>query len=141
VQVPTEVAWPGQDPLFPFDWSDRLGEWYADARLTKAPEAGHFVPLEAPDLMAAALIRLLEPPEILVDATGWRDAPAHEIGRRRHHRQSMSTLGPIYRLGAGVELSAPTTLTTPPLQAFTSRTGGRAAGRNIGCIKDARDSR
>ena len=32
VQVPIEVVWPGQDPLLPFEWSDRLGEWYADVR-------------------------------------------------------------------------------------------------------------
>ncbi|SDN99547.1 Pimeloyl-ACP methyl ester carboxylesterase [Klenkia soli] len=60
VQVPVEVVWPGQDPLFPAEWSDRLGEWYSDVALTHVPASGHFVPLEAPDAVADAVLRLWE---------------------------------------------------------------------------------
>lgn len=60
VQVPVEVIWPGQDPLFPAAWADRLDEWYADLRLVQAPWSGHFVPLEAPALVADAVHGLLD---------------------------------------------------------------------------------
>jgi len=53
--VPTTVLWPEHDPLFPREWSDRIGEFFADARLTWLDGAGHFSPLEAPDTFAAAV--------------------------------------------------------------------------------------
>jgi pimeloyl-ACP methyl ester carboxylesterase len=53
--VPTTVLWPGHDPLFPVEWSDRLAEFFAAADLRLLPEAGHFSPLEAPDAVAAAI--------------------------------------------------------------------------------------
>ncbi|HTY72512.1 MAG TPA: alpha/beta hydrolase [Actinomycetes bacterium] len=59
VAVPAEVLWPEHDPLFPPEWSDRLGEWYAEARLTILPGCGHFVPLEAPEAFADAVRRAL----------------------------------------------------------------------------------
>jgi pimeloyl-ACP methyl ester carboxylesterase len=55
VQLPTTVLWPGHDPLFPVAWSDRIGDFFADARLQLLPEAGHFAPLEAPGHFAAAI--------------------------------------------------------------------------------------
>ncbi len=55
IAVPTTVLWPEHDPLFPPAWSDRLGEFFADATLTPLPGVGHFVPLEAPQDLAAAI--------------------------------------------------------------------------------------
>src|ERR1700733_6050975 len=55
IAVPTTVFWPEHDPLFPPAWSDRLGEFFADATLTPLPGVGHFVPLEAPQDLAAAI--------------------------------------------------------------------------------------
>jgi pimeloyl-ACP methyl ester carboxylesterase len=55
LRVPVHVLWPGHDPLFPQEWSDRLGEFFADVTLTPLPEAGHFVPLEAPEEFASAV--------------------------------------------------------------------------------------
>jgi pimeloyl-ACP methyl ester carboxylesterase len=52
VHVPTTVLWPGHDPLFPVAWSDRLGEFFDDARLRMMPSAGHFSPLEDPEAFA-----------------------------------------------------------------------------------------
>ena len=46
ITVPTTVLWPAHDPLFPPAWSDRIGEFFADARLIRLPGAGHFTPLE-----------------------------------------------------------------------------------------------
>lgn len=55
ITVPTTVLWPSHDPLFPPAWSDRIGEFFADARLIRLPGAGHFTPLERPDEFAAAV--------------------------------------------------------------------------------------
>jgi pimeloyl-ACP methyl ester carboxylesterase len=55
IATPTTVLWPAHDPLFPRAWSDRLGEFFADADLRDLPDSGHFSPLEAPDEVAAAI--------------------------------------------------------------------------------------
>jgi pimeloyl-ACP methyl ester carboxylesterase len=52
VHVPTTVLWPAHDPLFPAEWSDRLGDFFDQVRLRMLPLAGHFSPLEAPDAFA-----------------------------------------------------------------------------------------
>jgi pimeloyl-ACP methyl ester carboxylesterase len=56
IKVPTTVLWPEHDPLFPREWSDRIGSFFADARLTWLDGAGHFSPLEAPGEFAAAVV-------------------------------------------------------------------------------------
>jgi pimeloyl-ACP methyl ester carboxylesterase len=55
IAVPTAVLWPSHDPLFPREWSGRIGEFFAAATLTGLDGAGHFSPLEAPDAFAAAI--------------------------------------------------------------------------------------
>ena len=55
VATPTTVLWPEHDPLFPRAWSDRVGEWFAAADLRHVDGVGHFVPVEAPDVFAAAV--------------------------------------------------------------------------------------
>jgi pimeloyl-ACP methyl ester carboxylesterase len=55
IRVPVTVLWPEHDPLFPREWSDRIGEFFADAELTWLDGAGHFSPLEAPAQFAAAV--------------------------------------------------------------------------------------
>jgi pimeloyl-ACP methyl ester carboxylesterase len=55
LRVPVHVLWPGHDPLFPPEWADRLGEFFTDVTLTPLPDAGHFVPVEAPEAFAAAI--------------------------------------------------------------------------------------
>lgn len=57
--TPTTVLWPEHDPLFPRAWSDRLSEFLADVVLEPVDGAGHFVPLEAPDVFADAIRRRL----------------------------------------------------------------------------------
>src|SRR5712691_1202410 len=54
--VPTTVLWPEHDPLFPREWSDRIGEFFAAAELAWLDGAGHFSPLEAPREFAAAVV-------------------------------------------------------------------------------------
>jgi pimeloyl-ACP methyl ester carboxylesterase len=59
ITVPTTVLWPAHDPLFPPEWSDRIDEFFADARLIHLPGAGHFTPLERPAEFAAAITALI----------------------------------------------------------------------------------
>src|SRR5208282_6677208 len=56
IAVPATVLWPEHDPLFPREWSDRIGEFFAAAKLTWLDGAGHFSPLEAADAFAAAIV-------------------------------------------------------------------------------------
>ena len=56
IEVPTMVLWPEHDPLFPREWSDRIGEFLAAAELVWLDGAGHFSPLEAPGEFAAAVV-------------------------------------------------------------------------------------
>jgi pimeloyl-ACP methyl ester carboxylesterase len=58
--VPTHALWPAHDPLFPAAWADRLDEFFADVSLTRLPDSGHFVPLEAPDAFATAIREALD---------------------------------------------------------------------------------
>ncbi len=55
ITVPTTVLWPEHDPLFPRAWSDRLGDWFTDVDLRAVDGVGHFVPVEAPEVFAAAV--------------------------------------------------------------------------------------
>ncbi|MET8161958.1 alpha/beta hydrolase [Sphaerisporangium sp. NPDC005289] len=46
------ILWPDKDPLFPQEWSDNLSDFYSDHTLHLLENAGHFSPLEAPDVWA-----------------------------------------------------------------------------------------
>jgi pimeloyl-ACP methyl ester carboxylesterase len=58
IAPPTEVLWPGLDPLFPRAWGDRLDAFFARVTVTAMPGVGHFSPLEAPRAFAAAIREL-----------------------------------------------------------------------------------
>jgi pimeloyl-ACP methyl ester carboxylesterase len=60
IGVPTAVLWPEHDPLFPRAWSDRLDEFFSDVTLQPADGAGHFSPLEAPQLFAEQIRAALD---------------------------------------------------------------------------------
>jgi pimeloyl-ACP methyl ester carboxylesterase len=59
--VPTTVLWPEHDPLFPRGWSDRITEWFADVELRPLDGVGHFTPVEAPEMFAAAVVERVHP--------------------------------------------------------------------------------
>jgi pimeloyl-ACP methyl ester carboxylesterase len=59
IPVPTTALWPEHDPLFPRAWSDRVGEHFTDIEVRPLDGAGHFVPLEAPDAFATAILERL----------------------------------------------------------------------------------
>jgi pimeloyl-ACP methyl ester carboxylesterase len=52
LDTPAVVLWPEHDPLFPREWSDRIGEFFGRARLRLVDGAGHYAPLEYPAVIA-----------------------------------------------------------------------------------------
>ncbi|MCO1658370.1 alpha/beta fold hydrolase [Pseudonocardia humida] len=59
VGVPSAVVWGAADPLFPPAFSEGLEAMLPGHRLTVLEDVGHFVPLEAPGELAAAVRSLL----------------------------------------------------------------------------------
>jgi pimeloyl-ACP methyl ester carboxylesterase len=59
IHAPADVLWPRHDPLFPPEWSDRLEHYFTDVTLHMAEDAGHFTPLECPDLFARLVLERL----------------------------------------------------------------------------------
>ncbi|KQP62554.1 alpha/beta hydrolase [Methylobacterium sp. Leaf111] len=60
IAVPTCVRWGVSDPLFPYAWTDRLGETFSDLDLAPMPGVGHFPHREDPDRAAAEIARFFE---------------------------------------------------------------------------------
>ena len=55
IAVPACVRWGIEGPLFPYAWTDRLGETFAQLDLAPFPGAGHFPHVEAPDRAATEI--------------------------------------------------------------------------------------
>ena len=55
IGVPTCIRWGTRDPLFPYEWTDRLGETFSDLDLAPFEETGHFPHRERPDQAAEAI--------------------------------------------------------------------------------------
>lgn len=55
IEVPTCVRWAEHDCLFPFGWTDRLGDTFANLDLALFPGVGHFPHREDPDRAAAEI--------------------------------------------------------------------------------------
>src|SRR5262249_8618755 len=51
----TCVRWAEHDPLFPYAWTDRLGETFANLDLAPFPDVGHFPHREDPDRAAGEI--------------------------------------------------------------------------------------
>ncbi len=50
IETPTRVLWGASDKVLKVEWADRLGDYFADCDFSPAPEAGHFVHYERPEL-------------------------------------------------------------------------------------------
>lgn len=55
ISVPTCVRWAEQDALFPYEWTDRLGETFTNLDLAPFPNVGHFPHREDPDRAATEI--------------------------------------------------------------------------------------
>jgi pimeloyl-ACP methyl ester carboxylesterase len=60
IDVPTCVRWAEFDPLFPFSWTDRLGETFTDLDCSMFAGVGHFPHREAPDQAALEIRRFFD---------------------------------------------------------------------------------
>jgi len=52
IDLPTCVRWAEHDPLFPYAWTDRLGETFSNLDLAMFGDVGHFAHREDPDRAA-----------------------------------------------------------------------------------------
>jgi pimeloyl-ACP methyl ester carboxylesterase len=52
ITTPACVRWAECDPLFPYAWTDQLGETFTDLDLASLPGVGHFPHREDPDRAA-----------------------------------------------------------------------------------------
>ena len=50
IEVSTRVLWGVSDSVLKVEWADRLGDYFASYKFSAAPEAGHFVHYERPEL-------------------------------------------------------------------------------------------
>ncbi len=55
ITVPTCIRWAEHDPLFPYEWTDRLGETFSNLDLAMFPDVGHFPHREDPDRAATEI--------------------------------------------------------------------------------------
>jgi pimeloyl-ACP methyl ester carboxylesterase len=55
IDLPTCIRWAEHDPLFPYAWTDRLGETFSNLDLALFPGVGHFPHREEPDRAAAEI--------------------------------------------------------------------------------------
>ncbi len=55
IDLPACVRWAEDDAIFPFAWTDRLGETFTDLDLAMFEGVGHFPHREAPDQAAAEI--------------------------------------------------------------------------------------
>ncbi|MCA1401485.1 alpha/beta hydrolase [Bradyrhizobium sp. BRP56] len=60
IAVPTCIRWAEHDPLFPYAWTDRLGETFSNLDLGMFPDVGHFPHREDPDRSAAEIAGFFE---------------------------------------------------------------------------------
>jgi pimeloyl-ACP methyl ester carboxylesterase len=64
VNVPVLVVWGEEDAWLDPSQADRLGEAILDSRVKKIPGVGHFVPEDAPEVLARELLAFLEEGEV-----------------------------------------------------------------------------
>jgi pimeloyl-ACP methyl ester carboxylesterase len=65
ITIPTCVRWQDHDPMFLYEWTDRLGETFTNLDLKPFPNVGHFPHREDPDRAAAEI-------SAFFNRTAWR---------------------------------------------------------------------
>lgn len=60
IATPTCVRWAEHDPLFPYAWTDRLGETFSNLDLALFPDVGHFPHREDPDRAAREIAKFFD---------------------------------------------------------------------------------
>ena len=95
ITQPTRVLWPEHDPLFPREWGDRVGEFFADVTDHRPAGSGALLPargaggLRRRDPGGGGITSARRRPRGYEDAHGHRDAAEDGPRRARHlHRLS-----------------------------------------------------
>jgi pimeloyl-ACP methyl ester carboxylesterase len=60
VAQPAEVLWSDRDPVAPAAWADGIDEFLPNARVTRVPDAAHFIAWEDPRAVAQAVHTVLD---------------------------------------------------------------------------------
>ena len=60
IKTPTTVLWGDSDSILPFEWSDKIPEFFPNATLKKVEGAGHFMMREAPERVNAEIIEFMK---------------------------------------------------------------------------------
>lgn len=60
IAIPTCVRWAERDPIFPYAWTDRLGETFSDLDLACLHGVGHFPHREDPDRAAQEIAKFFK---------------------------------------------------------------------------------
>ena len=60
ITVPTCVRWAEHDPLFPYVWTDRMGDTFLNLDLAMFAGVGHFPHREDPDRAANEIAAFFE---------------------------------------------------------------------------------
>ena len=60
IDLPTCIRWAEHDPLFPYAWTDRLGETFTNLDLSMFADVGHFAHREDPDRAASEIAAFFE---------------------------------------------------------------------------------
>lgn len=60
VNVQTEILWPDADALLLPEWRERAAPFFPNGRISTIPDVGHFVPIEAPEVVATVVRRLAD---------------------------------------------------------------------------------
>ncbi|HKK31646.1 MAG TPA: alpha/beta hydrolase [Alphaproteobacteria bacterium] len=61
IPLPTHVLWGRYDPVLKVEWTDRIPEFFPNAKVEVCENAGHFVHYEAPEEAAAAIRSAFRP--------------------------------------------------------------------------------
>lgn len=56
VTTPTKILWGDSDQIFPFEWSDKIPQFFSDVTVEKVEGVGHFMMREAPERVNAAIL-------------------------------------------------------------------------------------
>ena len=60
IPASTKVLWSDRDPILPFEWSDKLSEFFPNHTLKKIDGCGHFMAREAPERINNEIIAFLK---------------------------------------------------------------------------------
>ena len=91
LEMPVFILWGASDPFFPVGQADELVHRFPDARLKVVGEAGHFLLLEQPNAVSAAMVEYVyeppppPPPFSGLGFTAYRGQASHRYFLLRNH--------------------------------------------------------